>query len=98
MQPRAGFRSISRPSTAKNPFALSDETRQRLARRLGAAIGRARSEAGPAVAAVTAPLPAQLDLSAAVLGARRPDERFFCFEQPERDGFVLAGLGQATVL
>jgi isochorismate synthase len=98
VQPRARSRSINRPSTAGNPFAFSDATRERLARRLEAAIGWARSEAGPAVAAVTAPLPAQLDLSAAVLGARRPDDRFFCFEQPERDGFVLAGLGQATVL
>jgi salicylate biosynthesis isochorismate synthase/menaquinone-specific isochorismate synthase len=43
-------------------------------------------------------LPAATDLSAAVLAARRPDDRFFCFEQPDRDGFALAGLGAATVI
>jgi salicylate biosynthesis isochorismate synthase/menaquinone-specific isochorismate synthase len=44
------------------------------------------------------PVAAELDLSAAVLGARRPDDRFACLEQPDRDGFVLAALGQAVVL
>jgi isochorismate synthase len=47
---------------------------------------------------VTVALPAHLDLSATVMRARRPDDRFFCFEQPERDGFVLAGLGSALSL
>jgi isochorismate synthase len=50
------------------------------------------------VAAVTVPIPPELDLSAAVLGARRPGDRYACLEQPDRDGFVLAGLGQAVVL
>ena len=27
-----------------------------------------------------------------------PDDRFFCFEQPDRDGFALAGLGAAAAL
>lgn len=52
----------------------------------------------PAVAAVTVPLSAELDLSAAVFAARRADDRYFCFEQPDRDGFVLAGLGQAAMV
>jgi isochorismate synthase len=50
------------------------------------------------LASVTVPLPAELDLSAAVLAARRPDDRFFCFEQPDRDGFALAGLGTAALV
>jgi salicylate biosynthesis isochorismate synthase/menaquinone-specific isochorismate synthase len=37
-------------------------------------------------------------MSAAVLAARRPEDRFACLEQPDRDGFVLAALGQAAVL
>jgi salicylate biosynthesis isochorismate synthase/menaquinone-specific isochorismate synthase len=41
---------------------------------------------------------ADLDLSAAVLASRRPDDRYSCLEQPDRDGFVLAGLGQAVTL
>ena len=50
------------------------------------------------VAAVTVPVPADIDLSATVLAARRPDDRFFCLEQPERDGFALATLGTAALL
>ncbi|MEA2441638.1 MAG: menaquinone-specific isochorismate synthase, partial [Thermoleophilaceae bacterium] len=50
------------------------------------------------LASVSVPVPADLDLSAAVLAARRPDDRFFCFEQPDRDGFALAGLGAAAVV
>jgi isochorismate synthase len=45
------------------------------------------------------PVDADLDLSAAVLAARASErDRYFCFEQPDRDGFVLAGLGQAAIL
>jgi isochorismate synthase len=79
-------------------FALPAGAAGRLERRLAAALERARRDRSRALAAVTVPIPAELDLSAAVLAAHRPDDRFFCFEQPERDGFVLAGLGQAAVL
>ena len=89
---------VSRSSTARNPFALGVEARERLRRRVGDAVALARKDPGPAVAAITVSLPAELDLSAAVLAARRPDDRFFCFEQPDRDGFAVAGLGQAAVL
>src|SRR5438046_808551 len=34
-----------------------------------------------------------MDLSATVLAARRPEDRYFCFEQPDRDGFAIAALG-----
>jgi isochorismate synthase len=44
------------------------------------------------------PIDPGLDLSAAVLAAKRTTDRYFCFEQPDRDGFVLAGLGQAALL
>ena len=84
---------ISRFSTATDPFALEPEARERLALRVDGAIRWARRGPGPAVAAVTVPLPSELDLSAAVLAARRPDDHYFCFEQPDRDGFVLAGPG-----
>jgi isochorismate synthase len=50
------------------------------------------------LASVTVPLATELDLSAVVLAARRPDDRFFCFEQPDRDGFALAGLGTAAIV
>jgi hypothetical protein len=68
----------------RGPLALSDEA----ARLLRARIGRARSTAlaagARAVASVTMAVPAGLDLSAAVLAARREDDDWFCFEQPER--------------
>ena len=89
---------VSRSSTAPGPFALSEEARERLSLHLKNAIAWARKGREPAVAAVTVALPGQLDLSAAVLSARRSDDRYFCFEQPDRDGFVLAGLGQAVVV
>jgi isochorismate synthase len=83
---------------AQNPFELSSEACEALADRVERAVERARRDGAPALAAVTVPVPADLDLSAAVLRARRPDDRFFCFEQPDRDGFVLAGLGCAIAL
>ena len=50
------------------------------------------------LAAVTFVVAAELDLSAAVLAARGPDDRYFCLEQPERNSFCLATLGQAAVV
>ena len=85
-------------ATAGSPFALSDRKAELLGTRTRAALGHARRTAQPAVAAVTVPIEAGLDLSAAVLAARRADDRVACLEQPDRDGFVLAALGQAVVL
>lgn len=62
------------------------------------AAATARSERRRVLAAVTVPVDPGLDLSAAVLRARRADDRFFCLEQPERDGFALAALGQAAIV
>ncbi len=36
------------------------------------------------------------DPSAAIFASRRADDRWFCWEQPERDGFALAGVGVAA--
>jgi isochorismate synthase len=90
-------------------FALEAAAEQRLRERVERALAHARREgraaraaragaARAAVAAITVPIPPELDLSAAVLAARRATDRFACLEQPDRDGFVLAGLGQAAVL
>jgi isochorismate synthase len=70
----------------------------RLERRVLDALRAARRTGREAVAAVTVPISPELDLSAAVLQARRADDRYACLEQPDRDGFVLAALGQAAVL
>jgi len=47
---------------------------------------------------VTARVDAAIDLSAIVFRGKRADDRWFCFELPERDGFVLAALGEADVV
>ncbi|MEA2419043.1 MAG: menaquinone-specific isochorismate synthase [Thermoleophilaceae bacterium] len=83
---------------AQDPFELSDEARGALAQRVELAVERSRRESAPALVAVTIALDPEIDLSAAVLHARRADDRFFCFEQPDRDGFALAGLGCAIAL
>ncbi|HEX3278448.1 MAG TPA: isochorismate synthase [Thermoleophilaceae bacterium] len=80
------------------PFELGEEAQALLAQRAERAVAVARKQGGAALAALTVPIPAALDASAIVLRARRPTDRYFCFEQPDRDGFVLAGLGCAVAL
>jgi isochorismate synthase len=65
---------------------------------VGAAIKEALRSGAPGLASVTVPVDPGLDVSAAVLAARTTTDRYFCFEQPDRDGFALVGLGQAAVL
>src|SRR3954454_23591440 len=79
----------------ESPFGLSASARSLLTSRVEEASRRLH---GPVLAGVTVPVPAELDLSAAVLAARRDDDRFFCFVQPDRDGFALAGLGTAALV
>jgi salicylate biosynthesis isochorismate synthase len=87
-----------RTADRSHPFALSDEQLSQLAARLHEARQKAGRPGGIPLAALSVPVPAELDLAATVLAARRPDERFFCFEQPDRDGYALTGLGEAKVL
>ncbi len=45
---------------------------------------------------VSVTFPADIpDPSAAVFASRRADDRWFCWEEPDRDGFALAALGSA---
>ena len=67
-----------------------------LRERLARAVRDARREREPRLAAVCVPVPAALDPAAVVLGARRSEDRYFCLEQPDREGFALAGLGEAA--
>jgi menaquinone-specific isochorismate synthase len=78
------------------PLALDGATRERLRERVERASALARRERRPVVASVSTPVEATLDLAAVVLGARRPRDRCFCFEQPDRDRFALAGIGSAA--
>jgi isochorismate synthase len=87
----------ARLAHAPKPFALDGVSLARLEERVAQAVALARRR-GRAVASVTSAVPAELDLSAAVLAARRADDRFFCLEQPDRGGFALATLGATAVI
>jgi isochorismate synthase len=93
-----GVSQVSLETAAPAPFGLDEPARRRLEERIGAARERARRTGARSLASVTKRVPAELDLAAAVLAARRQDDRFFCLEQPDRDGFALAGLGTAALV
>lgn len=64
-----------------------------------AAVERLRSRARPGLlASVTVGVDPAVDVAAAVFAARRPDDRWFCFEQADRDGYAVCGLGQAALV
>lgn len=78
-------------------LARGAEHRERLADLLDRSVRRARRRGRPVLAALTLP-PVELDPSAVVCSSRRPGERWFAFEQPDRGGSALAGLGEAVAL
>ena len=86
-----------RSRSQESPFALGPEALELLTGRAKRAAGIALAAGARGIASVTVPVPADLDVSAAVLAARRADDRFFCLEQPDRGGFALAALGAAFV-
>ena len=80
------------------PLSLDAVASERLESRVMAALRLARRGGGRAFASVTVAVAGDLDVSAAVLAARRADDRYFCFEQPDRDGYAICGLGTAAVV
>jgi salicylate biosynthesis isochorismate synthase/menaquinone-specific isochorismate synthase len=80
----------------EGPLRFDARARDRLGERIGDASALARRERRPVLASATCALEGAVDVSAAVVAARRADDRWFCFEQPDRDGFALAGLGEAV--
>jgi isochorismate synthase len=80
----------------RSPFALGEGDRERLRARLQLAVKRARRSGHPTLAALTLPLPADVDPSAIACASRRPGEPWFLFEQPERGGRALAALGEVA--
>jgi isochorismate synthase len=77
---------------------LDARAAQRLERRLAQGLRQARATAAPALVSVTSELTRTVDPGAVVVGSRRPGEAWFCFEQPEREGAALAGLGSVLAL
>jgi salicylate biosynthesis isochorismate synthase/menaquinone-specific isochorismate synthase len=85
-----------RPSLVQRPdgpLALTGRERDRLARRLDAAVRRARSLGREVLAAHTLAAGPELDPTAVAWASRRPGEPWFCLEQPDRAGSALATLG-----
>ncbi len=81
-----------------SPFAFDAAALDLLERRIDRALALARRGGVRAYASVTVSISPELDPSAAVLAARRHDDRFFCFEQPDRDGYAVCGLGTTAVV
>ena len=81
-----------------SPFQLDAAAWARLERRAERAAVAARRGGTTAYASVTVAVASEVDLAAAVLASRRPGDRWFCFEQPDRDGYAVCGLGVAAAV
>jgi salicylate biosynthesis isochorismate synthase len=101
-QPAGPIATAAQPAgpiaTAAQPFTLGEQDRARLASRLARAVGRARRRGGAVLATISLPMAGEIDPSAVVCASRRPGERWFVFEQPDRARAAVAGLGEATSL
>lgn len=93
-----GRRAITDTRRLENPFALSEQDRERMGARLDLALRRARRSGEPTLATSTVRLPGGVDPSAVVCASRREGEVWFAFEQPDRGGVALAALGEAVCL
>lgn len=80
------------------PFALSQDEGERLARRIDQASRSARSRGRAALASVTVTLEAGVDPAEVACASRRGQEPWFLFEQPARGRRALACLGEALEL
>src|SRR5205814_2955334 len=79
-------------------LALDEGVRERLRGRVARAVEVAVRRGRPVLVSVSQPIDAGLDVAAAVVAGRTPGERCFCLEQPDRDGFALAALGEAATI
>ena len=77
------------------PVLLRDtsDTADALGERATEAVRRARASGRPVLASVTVAVPGDLDVAAATFASRRAGERWFVWEQPDREGFALGALG-----
>ncbi len=82
----------------RSPFTLTEPDRERLRARIDLALQRARRSGRATLATITCSLPPEVDPSAVVCASRRRGEPWFTFEQPDRGGSALAGLGQVVCL
>src|SRR3989442_14419260 len=85
-------------AAAAGRFGLDAAARTRLADRLDQAVRRARAEGREVLTATTVHAGEWVDPTAIACASRRPGERWFCLEQPDREGFALAALGAVRTL
>jgi salicylate biosynthesis isochorismate synthase len=85
-----------RTGTGRGPLGLDDRARAELLERVEGALRLARRERRRAIASQTVFVDPELDPAAVVLRAKLPDDRYVCFEHPDRDGFAVAALGEAA--
>ncbi|MGN6871722.1 MAG: isochorismate synthase [Solirubrobacteraceae bacterium] len=71
---------------------------RRLEGRLEVALRRARTTGTAVLVSVTAGVDPAVDPTAVAVASRRPGEHWFCFEQPDRDGYAVAGVGCVLAL
>ncbi|HEY8867245.1 MAG TPA: isochorismate synthase, partial [Solirubrobacteraceae bacterium] len=83
---------------ASKPPALPSEAAYRLTRHAAVALDRARALGAPVLCSITVPAAAGTDPSAVAFASRVAGERWFCFEQPDRDRSALAAVGAALEL
>ena len=74
-------------------LALYGAARAELLRRCERAVRRARRDGRGVLAGLTVRVDPGVDPSAVAFSSRAPDDDWFCFEQPDRDGAALATLG-----
>jgi len=72
---------------------LDPRSAARLERHLSAGLRSARASGEPALFSVSAALDGAVDPTAVVAASRRPEDHWFCFEQPDREGAAVAALG-----
>ncbi|MGD0198158.1 MAG: isochorismate synthase [Solirubrobacteraceae bacterium] len=76
---------------------MPPQARARLRSNLAAAVHHSR-RGGERLAAVSWRVWGSVDPSAVVFASRRPGEPWICFEQPDRDGAALGGIGAAVTI
>ena len=80
-----------------SPFVLGQDALARLRGSLARGV-RGGRRAGPRLAAVSWPLPVAVDPAEVIFASRAAGEPWICFEQPERAGSSLGGLGAVVTL
>jgi isochorismate synthase len=84
---------VTAPARTDHGLALYGAARAELLLRCERAVWRARRGGGPVLAGLTVRVAPGVEPSAVVFASRRPDDDWFCFEQPDRDGAAIATLG-----